>query len=305
MDEPRSTYYSEEALDKKLTDLINEKLSEGCLVLEEGVNQITLEILISTDDYIFARLGKMQDIKTVHLRNKKTLEASPIERAIDQEIEIFTYLIINRKNMIITYITEQGAPHIYAIEKIAKRYFKESEFLEVTPIMVPDALEVLKNKKTISKMDYKITLPTNELLNMDNLNLPIDDIVNIKDLKTATLQITITGQKGKNIISNIKENLADLVQRIKGNEYGKAKQISFNAKNDNEYTHTYNVFDEFFVRKTRMNTRNIDIKIRELDFNDESYYENVQRIIHEEIKIKLLSVYTVNEVSLEDYIKVT
>lgn len=304
-DELKSTYYSESALKSKLESILSTELSQGCLILEGGMNQITLEVLNNTNDYIFARLGKMQDIKTVHLRNKKTLQASPIQKAIDQEIEIFTYLIINKNNMVITYITEQGAPQINKIENIATRYLSGKEFLEVVPIIVPDALEELKKKKKISKMDYKISLPIDKLLDKDHLDLPVDDILKLKDLKSATLQITITGQKEKNIVEDIKSNISNLVDKIKRNKYGKAEQISFNAKNDDEYTHRYNVFEEIFVRKTRMNTSQIDRKIDQLDFDHEEYYDNVQEIIHEEIKLKLLSVYHVNEESLEDYIKVT
>src|SRR5690625_6483476 len=123
----------------------------------------------------------MQNIKTVHLRNKKTLQASPIQKAIDQEIEIFTYLIINKKNMVITYITEQGAPQINKIENIATRYLSGKEFLEVVTIIVPDALEELKKKKKISKMDYKIYLPIDKVLNKDHWDLQLFDFLPITD----------------------------------------------------------------------------------------------------------------------------
>lgn len=304
-DELKRSYFSENKLRLKLEDVLSKELSEGCLILEMGNNQITLEVLSNTNDYIFARLGKMQDIKTVHLRDKKTLRASPIQKAIDQEIEIFTYLIINKYNMVVTYITELGAPQIKKIERIAKRYFSESEYLEVVPILVPDALEVLKKKKKISKMDYKIALPINDLLDKDHLNLPVDDILKLRELKSATIEISITGKKDKNIVDDIKNNLSTLVEKVKGNKFGDVKQLSFNAKNEGEYTHKYNIFDEIFVRKTRMNTKQIDRKIDELDYNDEDYHYKVQEIIHEEIKQNLLSVYKVNEEDLENYIKVS
>lgn len=300
-DEQRTITFPEKSLKSKLADIFKNNLEESCLILEKGNNQVTLEVLSEDDDYLFARLGKMQDIKTVHLRNKKTLVASPIHKAIDQEIEIFTYLILNKQNMIISYITESGAPHIKKLEQIGSRYIKGKYGISVTPIMVHDAIDILKNKKTISKVDYKVSLPSDVLLNKDNLDIPVDDMIALKDLKSATLQITLTGRKNKNIVENIKENVEKLVENIKKNKYGKAEQISMNAKNDNEYTHTYKVFDEYFVQKTRVNTAQIDRKIDELDFDDENYYEKVQGIVHEEIKLKLLGVYQVNEESLEEY----
>src|SRR5690625_7160448 len=81
-DELKSTYYSESALKSKLESILSTELSQGCLILEGGMNQITLEVLNNTNDYIFARLGNMQDIKTVHLRNKTTWKAYPIRTAI-------------------------------------------------------------------------------------------------------------------------------------------------------------------------------------------------------------------------------
>lgn len=299
--EQKVKFFTQEELKLKIEELISNESSGNCLILEKGYNQITLEILSNTNEYIFARIGRMQDIRRVHLRNKETLKAEPIQKKINQEIEIFTYLIISKKNMVIAYITEQGAPHIRKFNRITDYHLDDYEHIEVHPVVVPDALKVLKGKEKITKMDYTIALPTEELLDKDHLNLPIDDFINLKDVKTATIKITVTGQKEKNIVQNISENIEKIVTAIKGSKNGETKSISFNAKNEGEYTHSYNIFDEYFVRKTKMNTLQLDKKISTLDNASDDYLDKVQKLVHDEIKNKLISTYKENEFDLVQY----
>jgi hypothetical protein len=299
-------YKSESELRQELSRIFKEHIVANCLKLEEGANQVTLEIISESNDFIFARLGKMQDIKTVHLRNKKTLKASPIQKAVDQEIEIFTYILIDKNNMVCTYIRESGAPYIKKLENIITKYrIDENMFLEVVPITVDDMIKVLKEKQIISKIDYTISLPTDELLNRDNLDLPVDDFLNLKNLKSAKIQITITGETNKNIVENIKENIGKIVNRIKRNKLGKTEQISITARKEGEYSQTYDIFDDIFAKKTRIDTKVIDEKIKQLNPSDQDYYEKVEEIIHNQIKEKLLEVYRSNKEEVEKYIRVS
>ncbi len=305
-DTQKKNYKSEKLFNLELNRILKKHISLNCLKLEEGQSQITLEIISQSKEFLFARIGKTQDIKTVHLRNKKTLKSSPIQKAIDQEIEIFTYLLLDKTNMICSYIREQGAPNIRKLENIVSKYrINENMFLDVDPIVVSDTLELLKKKDRIGKIDYQISLPVDELLNKDNLDLPVDEFIKLKNLKSAKIQITLTGQTNQNIVENISDNISKIVDRIMGNKLGTTDKLSISGKKENEYTQEHNLFDDIFVRKTNINIKSIDTKIKKLDHTSDDYYEKVEQIVFDEIKTKLLQVYRTNKGELEKYIRLS
>jgi hypothetical protein len=305
-DTEKKKYKSEKLFSLELKRILSKHVTANCLKLEEGSSQITLEVISETKEFLFARLGKLQDIKTVHLRNKKTLKASPIHKAIDQEIEIFTYLLLDKTNMVCSYIREQGAPHIKKLENIVSRYrTNENMFLDVDPIVVDDTLELLKKKDKIGKIDYQVSLPIDELLDKDHLDLPVDDFIKLKNMKSAKIQITLTGQTNTSIVENISENIGKVVKRVMGNKLGTTEKFTITGKKESEYVQDHNMFDDIFVRKTNINMKSIDSKIKKLDHTKDDYYEKVEQIVFDQIKSKLLEVYRVNKGELSNYIRLS
>lgn len=82
-------YLQKTEIDRFVEEILKNKLNENlCTVLDDSTTQETLEVLEYDEKYIFARIGKMKDILTVHLRNRKTLKPSDIPRSAGQELEI-------------------------------------------------------------------------------------------------------------------------------------------------------------------------------------------------------------------------
>lgn len=265
--------------------ITKDKLQNNCLLLEEGKNQETLEIISDDEKYIFARIGKIKDFKSVHFRNIVTLKSSPITKAANQEIEIFTYILIDKNNFVISFLRESSAPSIRKISGL-KRYFTNQNLdLEISAITIKDVLRVLKNKDTVSSISYLISVPADKIIDIDEIGLSEKDFEYYSNIKTTTIEVKMVAGRNKNIFKNFKDNIDSFVSGLKKLKTGEMKGITFKAKNKNEYTQSYNIFDDIFCKKVQFK------------FNAE-----VSNLT-EEIKNKLISTYETNKTELMDYIK--
>src|SRR5699024_10700783 len=103
-----------------------------------------LEVIKQNEKYIFARLGRMKDIHQFHLRNRNTFKPAPIDKDEDQEIEVFTYLLLDRENFIISYLREQSAPSIQRLGHLLTQVYQtEKLFGEISSILIEDALSLI------------------------------------------------------------------------------------------------------------------------------------------------------------------
>jgi len=195
-------YKKTEELDKEILKIFSsDEVANQCLLLDKGTNLETLEILNIQDSYIFARIGKMKDIRTMHLRDTKTLISSDIEKSGNQEIEIFTYLLVDRENYIISYLSEQSAPSVYTLGNIFRLYsFNENLRGEVVAIPIKNLLKVLEGKKKITRVGYKVCIPSSSILNIDELNLTEKQFEYYKNLKSVNISVELIGETNKNIV---------------------------------------------------------------------------------------------------------
>lgn len=240
-------------LDQEIESIITNKAINDCLTLELGFNQETFEVLNITDKYIYARIGKMKDILTMQLRDRETLESATITKGAGQELEIFTYLLIDRKNYVISYLSEQSAPGVHKLENLIPAYSKNENLrIVVYAITVKDVLEILKKKTTISKIQYKISIPSSSILNIDELNLSENEYENYQNLSYTTIDVSLVGEPKKNIVKRF-EQLGDLLKRVTNLPLGKSKQVTIYAKGtmENDYSHAYQLFGDSFCKKTK------------------------------------------------------
>lgn len=237
-------------LDEKIKDIIENHLNYNCIILEQENQQITLELLNVTEEYIYARIGRMRDIKTVHLRNRDTLEATPITKKDEQEFEIFTYLYIDRSNYVISFIREQGAPSIQKLGNLIGNVYGETEnlFSEITSIMIEDAIPLLKKKEQIGTIIYKVSVPPDERINIDELGLTEDQFEALSNQKSIDIEVKLVAERYQDAIPD-RSKFDTFIKKLTNI----TNKVKVKAKDYNEYMQTYNIVGDPLTKKVKIN----------------------------------------------------
>ncbi|WP_080872534.1 hypothetical protein [Oceanobacillus timonensis] len=276
-------YQPLQRLDETFMDLIDNYSENNCLRLNgEFEENVVLEILNVSERYIYARIGKQQDILTVHLRDTETLEPSEIERVGNQQLEIFTYLLIERENYIISFLREQSAPSIQELGKLVSNFLGPNWELhsEISSVMIDDAIPILANKDIIGSMEYKVAVPSDELLDIDQLGLNRQQFEMLTNQKNIDFTVKLVAERNRDAFENrgalrgFFESIADV-----------ARNIKIKAKNNNEYMQTFKLEDSPFTRNERFDfdreAENIQNEIRErLEYVFETNRDDILRLVN-------------------------
>ncbi len=282
---------------------------ENCILLEENPDWRLLEIIglgkfikgkelyeYSTDmleecDFIFGRLGRKKEISGVQRRHRETHTAKGIEKAEQEDIEIYTYFYIffekAKQNRVVTiaYLSGQSAPTIRLLSNLIIKYGdKDNKRLLVSPIITKDVVGILKKKDILNSFSYKVSVPSDRVLR--ELGLSEDAFDNFRNLNYADIEITIGGNRNKDILEN-KDFLYELVQKIPNHRKKHEKKISFKAKNENEQLAEYKYIDDKVVRKVEFEYQTTD--------NPDARQN--------EIKDKLFEIYKQNRNTLLEFVR--
>lgn len=264
-----------------LDDIIKHKLKNNCVEVNDEFGTKTIEFLKYDEQYIFARMGKYQDILTVHLRNKKTLEPEEISKTVDQELEIFTYFLLDRSNFLISFLKEMSAPSINTLALLIDTFYSDREiFGEIKGVIVDDAIPLLKKKDIIGTISYKMVVPTNKLISIDTIGLTEAEYMSLRNQKHVEIQVKLVAERNKSAFedSNALEKLIRRLIKI-------AKNVQVRAKNEGEYMQPYDVIDDLLTKKVKF----------QFDRNSDN--------IHEEIYRKLKVIYETNKREIIDYVR--
>ncbi|QNU67281.1 hypothetical protein EHE19_001675 [Ruminiclostridium herbifermentans] len=221
---------------------------------------------------IFGKLGRKKDIINFQRRNVNTLKPNDIEKSIDEFFECFTYFYTfyeeNNGNPVVTiaFLKAQAAPDIRKLALLSSLMTSPDYKIKVEPIITPNGLALLMNKRIINSINYSVSLPTDDTLaqNIFGVNHE-DDFDSFNNLKTLNFTITLKGSKGKNILNNrnILANISERVRTFTNNRNGTNASISAMARNDNEKMIEYDFLDNLFISKTSF------------DFGTESGWEDI------------------------------
>ncbi|PEK36108.1 MULTISPECIES: hypothetical protein [Bacillus cereus group] len=258
-------------------EILNKHLTNGCFKLD---NQDTLEILKNDEKYIYARIGRMKDGLAVHLRDKETLVATSISKTTNQELEIFTYLLIDRATFVVSYIKEVSAPTIQKICNVVEILYGSSQNLaaEISSITVEDALPLLKRKDTIGTIAYKMSVPSDTKISFDTLGLSESDFEALSNQKSIDIEVKLVAKRNKSAFEDSGKMGAFFSNLVK-----RTKKVSVKAKSEGGRMETYNMVDSILTKNTKFDfDRHVD------DINEEIYK-------------KLVSVYELNKDEILEY----
>lgn len=269
-------------LDQKVQYIINNHLNEHNCIRTKNSNE-TLEYLRQDDEYIFARLGKTKDIRIYHLRDRQTLKADPIQKNHTQELEVFTYVLINRKTYVISYLQEQSSPSIQILgDLISEIFYEEELFGEINSITVEDALPILSRKDRIGTISYRVSLPPegSEYFNEEVTGLSEKEYDLLSNQKSIEFEIKLVAELNKDAFEEERENFVQIIKKIAK----KAKSVKVKAKDDGEYQQEYNIVDSPFTKKTKFELESTDLE----EMHKEIFTKLKMIYISEEKQIKKL-----------------
>lgn len=265
-------YKDKEFVNHKFQNIIDNKLNDFNAVRIDEESHDTIEFIKENEKYIFAKMGRTKDVYAVHLRNNETLEPSPIQIGNDQSLEIFTYLLMDRENFVVSYLREQSAPSIQKLKDLMNFNFGSSEntFAEISSVIIEDAIPLLKDKDTIGTIKYKVSVPPNEMFNIDRLGLTQSQYETLSNQKSVDFEIKLVAERNKDALED-KNKLGSFLTNI----LGKTKKVKVKAKDNDGYMETFDIVDNAFTRRAKF-----DFDRNAIDIENEIYKQLVNVYIN-------------------------
>ncbi|RHW29443.1 hypothetical protein [Oceanobacillus profundus] len=256
-------------------EVINDKLNNNCIRIQQEYDPdyTTLEVIEHNDKYIFGRLGKEKDVRSFHIREDKTLISRPIDVKKDQIFEVFTYLLIDRETLIVSYLFEQSAPSILKLGELFTNLYKDdSLFGEIASVSVEDAIPFLSQKDSIGTITYKTTLPPSDSRLWDEAITGLDrnTYESIENLKNVEFTIKLVAERNKDTFPD-KGMFSQAIRKI--TQFG--SKVRVKAKNDGEYTQEHSLINNPLTKKVNFDF-NEDIQDMKLIKKD--IYENMVKV---------------------------
>lgn len=253
-------------------EIIHNKTTNNCVRIQEEFDTdfTTLEILNYDDTFIFGRMGKEKDMRSFHLREEKTFKSEQIQKRKNQIFEVFTYVLIDRSNFIISYLHETSAPSILKIgELISNLHKSKNLFGEVASVSVADAIPFLSKKDSIGTITYKTTLPPSDsrLWNEEITGLDRATYDKFENLKNAEFTIKLVAERNKDTFPN-KGFLGAALNKISGI----ATKVKVKAKNENEYTQDHDLIDNPLTKKVKFD---FDKELQDVKDVQNDIYKNM------------------------------
>ncbi|MFJ7681643.1 hypothetical protein [Peribacillus butanolivorans] len=274
-------YQPNVVINQLFDDILTNKLKNNSYVIKSDDAQYTFEIINSDDRYIFGKIGRYKDMISFQLRDRETLESSKISKTNTQDLEVFTYLLIDRSNYLISYLKEQSAPSISVLSSLIDNVYgsTQSLFGEVSSIMIEDAIPILKKKDTIGSISYKVAVPSTEKINIDTLGLSEKDFEMLQNQKSVQFEVKLVAERNKSAIED-PNKLEQFLKKI----MNKTQKIKVSAKDTDEYMQTYNIVGSIITKREKF------------EFDKDSTN------IESEIEKKLKKTYENNKEEIQEYV---
>ena len=235
---------------KYIYDNKTNSLSNGnrAITVRHSSNDYVLEIIEFKDHEAFIKIGQQNSVNTVALRDVDTLETERVPMSDTQQLELFTYFLIDFTTGIVSYIGVNGAPKISVIRTLFDEEFvaTQSTYTKIASILTTDILNTLIKKKTISKLTVTYSVPEDNILS-NSLGVDKNTFDCLRNVKTRTASLKLVATRNKNILDS-SGSLVDLITSIKEKFGSNLLGLTANAKDDNEESQPYNLLQYCFTK---------------------------------------------------------
>lgn len=216
-----------------------------------------VEVLDYTNRCAFVKIGQQNPSNTVALRDQETLETEEVPMAENQLLELFTYCLIDFETGIISYISISGAPRVSTIRTLFDHYFLHTESIvtKLAAIMQDDIISKLASKKTISKLEVEVAVPSDQILSELGVNPNSYDA--LQNVRTRTATYEVVGHRNKSIFEN-QSGFMELIGDIKSTLGENLLKLRANAKDENEQSQSYDLLQYSFTKTVNLERENIE-----------------------------------------------
>lgn len=253
------------------------------------------------DNYMFFRIGRQRDIEGAIKRNINTFEGKEIIDINEQDeynLEICTYLIIDKENGIICELYGMYAPNVKTfihiinknIEKLGQQYTGiTAAFLNImTDKMITS---FAGNAEKLGKIEYKFEKPSIKF--MKELNMPESQMIALRELDILEVEVTLKG-KNKIPLANDSLKIKNIVEILSKLPKGIKDKLKIWGKTHNSNTKDY-TFNEENV------TYRIDVPVSKKENGEEKSFSLEE--MGEEVYKRISNLYEKNKEDLMSYIQ--
>ncbi|WP_018249808.1 hypothetical protein [Orenia marismortui] len=266
---------------KRIKDIYNlildeKNLTNSCLVIKRTPRQQTLEVIDFNDEYLFARLGKTKNDTAVHLRDRIDLKPAEIEKEDNQDIEIYTYFLLNFKTGIVTFINTLSAPSITVLNDLITQFVSQKNIgTEILPILTKDVVDIIKGKGVISNIQFSVALPSDEVLGYKEIGLNEKefDKIHTGNLKKQEVSVKLISNRNRSIFENLPaQKIKEFISSVFNTSRGHISKCKIKAKDHGEKLDEYDILRNKITKKATFkydNNEGILNKLKEIYISKE------------------------------------
>lgn len=252
-------------------------------LVEFDGGKYVIEIVKNNSDVVIIKVGRQNPSDSVALRDEKTLVSERVKMANTQSLEVFTYLMIDFKTCIVSYISTNLAPRITLIREFLDSKLNKGLHSQISSILTDDIVDVISKKQVINSIKLSIAVPPDEIL-ADKFGIGEKNFKEIfkNNIKEQIITYECRSVRNKNLLNgtnSVSEAIDSILDKFKDS----IKLFHIKAKDDNEKMQTYDVMHYNY-------TKIVDL-----------YDNKKQRLLEEDYIKALEDSYESNKESLKKY----
>ncbi|GMQ63518.1 hypothetical protein [Vallitalea maricola] len=252
-----------------------------------SINNTSSPAIDNKINYFFGKLGKKKDIIDFQKRKITTLKSTKITKADDEFFEVFTYFYMffedNNNNPTITlaFMKSQSAPDIRKLSLLSRKMTDPDYIIDVTPIIAKNGIDLIIKKDIVNSITYKISLPPDNLLDLDALGLSEKEFEEISELKSIDYEFTLKGKRSKNILNdkNILKKIFNKTKSYSLKKNGMSDELIACCRNEDEDMTKYNFLDNKFISKVTIDIANVSYWDDEVRLKMHEKYMKIRRVL--------------------------
>lgn len=257
-------------------------ISNGHKVAKLSNDDCTLEIISfkneDSEKSVFGKIGRRTPKSTVSIRDDVTLDTDPINMTQTQSLELFTFFYLDFNTQILSFIYLQSAPTVTNLRKILSHYTQGDKIHPNTALILSeDVLKKICKRKSVSKLEIKVAVPCDKLLNRI-VGMDFNDFDAVANVNTSLVTYSITAKRNGNLFTD-EGKFKSLVNKIHNQNDVRAFHV--HAPNDEGKSEKMDLLSSKYTKSAELPDGDLN-NLNESDYYDalhNVYINNKQEII--------------------------
>ncbi len=207
-----------------------------------------VEILFISENYVFGRIGKEDDLNYMHFRsNDEKNKIQNIKVPKNNYAEKFTYFYLNFSTNILAFLSILGAPSFGKFKRFINQLCSDIYESKIIAVCNSNIINTLRTKDRVSGFIVKTTIPVDEFLGINNLGLDRNSFVDLENASEVSIELNLIGKRNLDISNKhgINNPVFNLLENIRKRPNRIATKVK--ANNKNEKTNTYDLDEEIYT----------------------------------------------------------